>query len=90
MKPSGELASTSQDGTDAKVAAKYAEVGRRTKLWTKLDAHAVEIRAALDGDDRRAALALVEELRALLLALTTDDVEQPTLWQRLMIDDDEP
>jgi hypothetical protein len=48
------------------------------------------IGAALDRDDRRAALALVQELRAVLLALTPDDVEQPTLWQRLMMDDDEP
>jgi hypothetical protein len=86
VEPSAELASTSPDGTDAKGAVKYAQVGHRTKL----DEHAVEIREALDRDGRRPALALVDELRAVLLALTIDDVEQPTLWQRLMMDDDDP
>jgi hypothetical protein len=43
------------------------------------------IGAALDRDDRRAALALVEELRAVLLVLTPDDDEQPTLWQLISL-----
>jgi hypothetical protein len=88
VKPSAELASPSSDKTDANGAANYAEVGRRTILRTKLDAQMAAIGAALDCDDRRAAVALAEELRAVLLALTPDDVKQPTLWQRLMMDDD--
>jgi len=66
---SATLASTAQVEDDVNAAAKYAEVGRRTKLLTKLDSHVAEIRDALANGDLRGALALVQELREVLLAL---------------------
>ena len=49
--------------------------------------HRAEIKEALAKEDLRAALALVQEFREVLLALA-ESGDRLTLWQRLMMDDE--